>query len=284
VTKAFFLKSIAVFFIISACLCQTANGGKLRVVSLAPNITEILFALGLTEKEIVGATDYCDYPDAVNKILKVGSLTTVNIETIIALEPDYVFSVGNESGPLNSRLKNVGLNVVVVNAENIDETFTNIIKIGEILNRGERAKETVDQMRRRLLEVKNKVAKIKNKKRVYVEIWDDPLTSCGRGSLVDEVITKAGGKNITGNIRALYPTINQEIIINRNPDFIILGYMSRNQKNSHSVISGRPGWQDIHAVKEKNIISDIDPNIFLRPGPRIINGIEEIYERLYKNQ
>ena len=132
------------------------------------------------------------------------------------------------------------------------------------------------------IQIKNKTGEIKNRKKVYVEIWDDPLTSCGRGSLLDEVITSAGGLNITGNINMLYPMISQEFIIKENPDFIILGYMSRNQKNTVNAILNRLGWQDISAVKNKNVISDIDPNIFLRPGPRLIDGIEEIHKRIYK--
>lgn len=268
---------LAIFFI-----CARVGFAKeIKVVSLAPNITETLFAIGIDEKNIVGITNYCDYPEETGKILKIGSLTTVNIEKIISLEPDYVFSVGDEHNPLNTGLRKAGLNLIVLNAESIEDVFSNIMTIGKTLDKEQDTRRLVSQMKARLQKIKDKAGNIRDKKRVYVEIWDDPLTSCGRDSLVDEVITMAGGINITGGINMLYPLISQEFIIKENPDFIILGYMSRDQKKVVNALSGRFGWQDISAVKNKNVICDISPNIFLRPGPRIIDGIEEIHSRLY---
>ena len=283
-TKAALIKKIFVCFAIVIFTCLPAFGGEIRVISLAPNITEILFAIGLGEKEIVGITDYCDYPKEVNKILKIGSLTTVNIEEIIALKPDYVFSAGDEASPLNSRLKGAGLNVTILDPQNINETFSAILAIGRIVNREEAAKKVVSGMRAKLTEIHNKTKAISHKKKIYVEIWDDPITSCGRGSFVDEAVTEAGGINITGSISTPYPAVSQEFIIRENPDFIILGYMARGQKNLINIISKRFGWQGINAVRAKNIITDIDPNLILRPGPRIVDGIEKIYNKVYGNK
>jgi len=277
-------KIILIFFIAIQAGCVQLFAKDIRVVSLAPAITETLFAIGLDQKEIVAVTDYCDYPKAANDIPRAGSLTTINIEKIVSLEPDYVFSTGNVSSPLNTRLKNVGLNVVVLDAENINGVFSNIETAGKVLNREKEARAVINQMRARLEAIEERVKKISVQKKVYAEIWDDPMTSCGKGSFVDEVITKAGGINITGNIGVLYPTVSQEFIIKENPDFIILGYMSRDQEGAVDGIARRFGWRDINVVKTKNIISDIDPNIFLRPGPRIVNGIEEIHNRLYGNK
>ncbi|MCM8781982.1 MAG: ABC transporter substrate-binding protein, partial [Candidatus Omnitrophica bacterium] len=172
-------------------------------------------------------------------------------------------------------------NVVVLNPQHINDVFLSILHIGELLDRKKEAAEVVGRMVRRLNEIKNKVKKIQNKKKVYIEIWDDPLTTCGRDSLVDEVINYSGGINITGKLPALYPTVSQEVIIKENPDIIILGYMSRDQNKTMNAVLNRFGWQDIDAIKNKNVVCDITPSIFLRPGPRIVDGIEQIHNRIY---
>lgn len=278
-------KKISAFFtIILFVFSLQLYGKEVKVVSLAPSITETLFAIGLSEKEIVGVTNYCDYPKEASKILKVGSLTTLSIEKIVSLEPDYLFSIGSENSPLNAQLKKAGINVVVFNPRNIDGIFSTIIKIGEIVHKERESKEVVRRMSEKLKEIRGKVRTIKNKKKIYVEIWDDPITSCGKGSLIDEVVNLAGGINITGNINAAYPIVSPEVIIRENPDVIILGYMSRDQKNAINTVLNRFGWRDVSAIKTKNIICNIDTNILLRPSPRIIDGIEQIYNKVYGNR
>jgi len=262
---------------------RSTSANELRVVSLAPSLTETLFALGLDETQIVGITDYCDYPEGVSKIPRVGSLITVNIEHLVSLEPDYVFAVGHENSPLNYRLKKVGLNVVVIDPLNVQDTLDAILKVGEILDRQENAKKVVEGMKLRLSRMAEKVKTIKTKKRVYVEIWDDPIISCGKGSLVDEIISRAGCVNITAAIESMYPTISQEVVVKEDPEIIILGYMSRDQEKAVNAVLSRFGWKDIKAVKNKAVICSIEPNLFLRPGPRIIDGIEKIYTKVYED-
>jgi iron complex transport system substrate-binding protein len=208
---------------------------------------------------------------------------SVNIEVIVSMNPDYVFSSGSESSPSNVRLRNAGLRLVILNAESVEEAMSNVLRLGELLNRRPQAQKVVLSMEERLDKIKNKADKIKIKKKVYVEIWGDPITSAGRGSLVNEVVTMAGGINIAGGLDMLYPALSPEFVIQSDPDCILIGYMSRNQELIKNAVLKRMGWQDIKAVRLKNIICDIDPDIFLRPGPRIADGIEAIYRRLYEN-
>ncbi|MCX5715890.1 MAG: cobalamin-binding protein [Candidatus Omnitrophica bacterium] len=274
-------KKIAGLFIIFFLLCGPAYCRDIRVISLAPSTTEILFSLGLSENEIVGITNYCNYPPQTRNIPKVGSLATVNIEKIISLKPDYVFSVGSASNPLNKSLKAAGLDVKIFNAERLDGIFLAILDIGEITGRKDKAETLVKNMRRELQEIRDKTKSIEQPKKVYVEIWGEPITSCGRNSLVDEVITAAGGINIAGSINTLYPLLSQEFIISQDPDVILLGYMSRDQAGLKKAVASRFGWQNIKAVKNDQVICDISPDIFLRPGPRIVDGIAQIQKRLY---
>lgn len=257
---------------------------ELRIVSLSPNITESLFAISFGEKEIIGITDYCNYPEATKRIRKVGSLMNASIETIVSMDPDYVFSSGSEFSPSNVRLKNAGLRLMILNAESVEDAMSNILQLGKITGRDKEAKIVVRRMKDRLNKIKNTVDKIKTKKKVYVEIWDDPITSAGSGSLVNEVVTRAGGINIAAQLNILYPALSPEFVINRDPDFILIGYMARNQGHTKNIIMKRLGWQEISAVKAQNIICDINPDLFLRPGPRIVDGVEIIYKRLYENR
>lgn len=268
----------AVLFIL---FCAPAFGEGLRVISLAPSITETLFAIGLTKAEIVGVTDYCNYPAEANEVLRVGSLSAVNIEKIVSLNPSHVFSTGGNLNSLNARLKAAGLKVVVVDPQDISSTMKSILEIGMILGKDKEARAVVEKMSAALARIDKRMAGIKNKKKVYFEIWDDPLTSCGKGSMQDEVLKRAGAVNIIGNVDVPYPSINQEWVIKEDPDVIILGYMSRTDNNAVKNIVNRFGWQGIKAVRTGCIIWDLDPDALLRPGPRIAQAAEELQKRLY---
>lgn len=261
-----------------------ACAGKIRVISLAPSITEMLFVLGLDEKEIVGATDYCNYPEAAKKVPHIGSLTTVSVEKIVSLKPDYIFSIGYASSPLNSNLKAAGLNLIVFDPENVEQICATMLEIGKIVGRQDRAKEIVGTMRQRLDDIKIKTDMIKRKEKVYLEICPDPITSCGRGSLMDDVITRAGGINITKEMTGLYPLVSQEFVISKDPDVIIVSYAGDFKDRGEEIFLRRPGWKDIAAIKEKRVICDLDPDALLRSGPRIVDIIELMHKKLYENK
>ncbi len=262
-------------------LGRVASAGQIRVVSLAPNVTEILFALGLDAEEIVGITDYCDYPPATAMIARLGSRSTVNIEKIVSLRPDWVFAVGAESSPYNQKLKKAGLRVLMVNAESVEDMLAVIQTIGNVLGRSRRAAALIMRIRHDLAHLDRLAQAHRVKKRVYVELWDAPLTSAGSRSLVTEVIARAGGVNITASLKPLYPVIAQEFIIAANPDVILVGYMRGDLHYGREAICRRLGWSAISALKNNLIIDDLDPGLFLRPGPRITQGIKELHTRLY---
>lgn len=253
---------------------------KPRYISLAPATTEILFALGL-HHQIIGDTTFCDYPQAAKQIPKVGSFSEPNIEKILSLKPDIIFTTGLEQAPVVLRLEKLGLKVIVSDPKNIPELFESIIQIGKATGREQEARLLVEGMRARIDIIKFMVEKIREDKRpkVFIEIWHDPIMTAGPGSIVDEILTLAGGKNIAYDVPRAYSRFSTEAIIERNPDVIILGYM--NKDNTKDAVLNRLGWQNIKAVRNKRVVSDINPNLIFRPGPRIVNGIEEIYRHLY---
>jgi len=247
-----------------------------RIISLAPNNTEILFALGLKDR-IVGVTNQCNYPPEALEIAKVGDYWGENLEKIVELAPDLVISGGREE--LVEKMEVLGLTVAVVWPTNLQEVLDFILLVGKITDCEAKARQLISGMEQRILAVKNKVQTLPPDKRlrVYWEVWHDPLMSVGPGSFVQELIELAGGKNIFADVGQDYPTISAEMIIARDPEVIFLGHMGSKIEN----LGQRPGWSGITAVKNGRIYADINEDLVYRPGPRLIEGLEEIYRRLY---
>ena len=253
-----------------------------KIVSMAPSITEVLFALNLSDR-VIGVTRYCDYPPVVNEMKENGSLTVIggywdpNIEVIISLQPDLV--IGYSSVPshvdIADRLEAMNISVMLLDPHNLTDVFDNIILIGRATGKLGEARELVDQLEARVSNVVEKVSGLP-KVKVYYELWFNPLMSVGPGTFIDSLITMAGGENIFHDAATQYPIISSEDVITRNPDVIILpdSYMT-DYNVSIDQITSRPGWSAINAVKN-NRICFIDEDLLVRPGPRLVDGLEKL--------
>ncbi len=258
-----------------------AEQRHLRIISLTPATTEILYALGLGN-EIVGVSSFCNYPKEAQSKEKVGTFSQVNIEKIISLKPDIIFCAGLEQAPIISELRNLKLKVFVCDPSNFEELIASITEIAKITDKDKEGQDLVKQIRVGLDSIKNRVDAIplSNRPKVFIEIWHDPLMSVGKGSLVDNLITLAGGINVSGNMNRPYSLFSPEQVLKLNPDVIILAYMTN--ESPANILFHRLGWSDINAVKNNRVFNDINPDILLRPSPRLIEGLKEIYKRLYK--
>ena len=255
------------------------TNNKLRIISLAPAITEILFALGL-DNEIIGVTTFCDYPQQALTKQKVGTFSEPNLETIIELRPDIVFATDLEQAPTVAKLKTLRVNVQISSPTTMAELYDSIIKIGQLTSREEQANKLVAEMLSTVERIRNKTALIpeQNKPKVFVEIGHRPLFTAGKGSFIDELITLAGGINIAHDIPRPYSYYNAEQVVQRRPDIIIISGMLK--ENTPATVKNRLGWDKIPAVKNGRVYNDIDQNLFLRPGPRLVEGLVEIHKRL----
>ena len=253
---------------------------KPRYISLAPATTEILFALGLDE-EIVGVSSFCNYPLKAKTKEKVGTFSQPNVEKIISLKPDIIFCTGLEQTPVVNALRQLNLKVYVSDPSNIKELLNSIRDIGRLTGREKEADTLINKMEQVLGQVNVKVKLIPPEKRlkVFIEIWHDPLMTVGKKSFVDEVLTLAGGINIAADTLQPYLYFSPEQVIKRNPDCIIQTYMSENEPLK--TIEKRLGWKEISAVKHGRVYNDINPDILLRPGPRIVEGLQELHKKLY---
>lgn len=245
-----------------------------KIVSLIPSNTEILFALGLG-KEVKGVTAYDDYPKAAQKITKVVS-TEVDTEKIIAMKPDLV--LGHESS-LNfqkdayKQLEEAKIPLFVVkDAQTLQSAEKTIEQIGQLTGTTDKAKAVVQRMEKQKASLQTKAAKQKKQPTVWIEISND-LYTAGDNTFMNEMLDLAGGKNIV--TKKGYPKYNEEQVIKADPDVIITTYPNAKQE-----IAKRKAWKNIRAVKDGRIYS-LDADELSRPGPRLIDGAEKIYQAIY---
>ncbi len=250
-----------------------------RIVSLAPSATEILFAIGAGDR-VVGVTEYCDHPSEVLELVDMGMINIVggyqnpNIEMIISLQPDLVVSATMLQSGVILNLEKKGLVVIGLNPRNIDQILSNIELIGLASGQVEIAERLVYSLGKRTEYINSRVGEASHEARVYYELWFDPLMTSGHGTWIDEIIRLGGGVNIFHDTQNPYPTINPEEVIYRNPELIIvpLQYMGT---TSIEAFRDRPGWSSIDAIKKERIF-EVDEDLVLRPGPRIIDGLEQV--------
>jgi len=258
--------------------------GKLRIVSLAPSVTEILFDLKVGDC-LVGATEHCDFPPAAKTIPRVGGLGQPSVEKVLALAPDMVIATEFERKDVADALRRSGIPVIEMKIRNFAELFEAIRKVGEAVRQPERAARKVEAMQAELDAVAKRFAGIPRDRRprVFIEIWSDPIMTAGAKSFLDEVVTRAGGVNVAHGVDREYPTVNPENVIEWNPDVILLGYMI-DPKDAVSRLAGRIGWAQINAVRDGRVIADIPPDDLLRPGPRLVEGVRMLAERLHPSE
>ena len=253
-----------------------------KIISAAPNATEILFALGL-DKNIIGVSQQCNYPSRAQSKPKIGTFSRPNIELIASLKPDIVFTTGLEQDMSNEHLGKLGIKTFVIYPNTVEELYESILKVGKLTGSEQRAQAIVNRMRLAIGKVKRKASAVpdKLKKKFLIEVMDNPLIVAGPRSFTGQLGDIAGGINIAHDVERAYSKFSSELVIERDPDCIILGHMYRN-KDVHKKVKQRLGWSKIRAVRDGHIFNDIDPDILLRPSPRTPQAIEKIFERLYE--
>jgi iron complex transport system substrate-binding protein len=242
-----------------------------RIVSLAPGITETLYELGLDDK-IAGVTSYCNWPLRARQKPRIGGFTNPSIEKIVSLKPDLIIATidGNRKDTVN-QLERIGLSVYVINPSDTDKILNGILHIGEITNRNDAAKKLSEKLRRRLDNITAQT-KNKSKPKVFFQIGLEPVITAGRGTLINELIGRAGGVNIAGHDTARYPRYSAEGIMAGSPDIILFAPMA----NDKEFTAVKKFWQQfpgIPAVKN-NKIYPINTDLISRASPRLFDAIE----------
>jgi len=258
-----------------------------RIISMAPNVTELLFAIGLDE-EIAGVTDFCDYPEAAKSKPKIGGYFNPNIEAILLLEPDLIVATpdGYSKGRVE-KLDSTGVAVFIVNSQSVDEMLETILILGKVAGKSDTAEPLVDKLQKRVRAVRDSVESIPKEKRpkVFYEIGHDPIITAGPGTFIDHLITTAGGVNIAGDAATGWPRYNVEAIITKEPDIIITApHVSSGDKDQiESRTNAWKKYRTIPAVKN-NRIYPVDSNLLMRSGPRLVEGLEILHDLFVKNE
>ncbi|MBO8181903.1 MAG: cobalamin-binding protein [Archaeoglobus sp.] len=241
-----------------------------RIVSLAPSNTENLFALGLGDR-VVGVTDYCNYPPEAAKKPKIGGFTTINIEKILKLNPDLVVaSYGNGEQNVET-MKNLGLRVIAFNPKSIRDIERDILILGEITGKQDKAEEIVDFMEKKANESRNE---FKRKPRVMHILWHDPIWVSGSNTFIDELIKIAGGENVFSDLKG-WKIVSKEDIISRNPDVILVSSGSGMGGKGKNYIYEWVMQLDIDAVKKGHVYI-VDADLISRPSYRVVYALENI--------
>ncbi len=244
-----------------------------RAVSLAPSLTEAIFAVGGGGR-LVGVTTYCNYPEEAKSIEKVGDTQTPNIERIVALKPDVVFvSTASQLEAFMQTLERQHISVFVVDAKGLDGIGRSLKTLGGLFGTESAAENKAAELDRRT-EAVDALVKDRPQTKVFVQISRDPLFTIGKDSFLTEVVRRAGGISVTSEVATAYPKLSKETALALDPDVIILSDSEDNRepnavfKNSKAVKNGR--------------VYRINADIISRPGPRLVDALEEIAKELHQ--
>ncbi|MHA6484278.1 ABC transporter substrate-binding protein [Paenibacillus sp. strain BS8-2] len=244
------------------------------VVSIAPSETESIFAIGGGDI-VVGVDSNSNYPEEATKLAQVGDYIT-NIEAVVALNPDLVLASSSMNADAITKLRELNIPVYAKDPKSYDGVIAKLEELGTIMNRSEEATAAADKMRETLEQV---TAAIKDaaKKKVYLEM--SPGWTVGSGEFLNEMITLAGGENIAAAQPGWFE-VNVEEVITQNPEIIIYPDMGEEKSSIVTGIEARPGWSEIDAVKNGNMIA-VANDPLVRVGPRLADSLLELAKAIH---
>jgi cobalamin transport system substrate-binding protein len=241
-----------------------------RIISLAPSVTEILYALGAADR-IAGVTSYCDYPPEARQKPIVGDTLKPSAERIIGLNADLVIiSTASQIESIFQKLVELGIPVYVSNPRNIEGVIDSINRIGELIDARDQANELIQKLRARIANVQSRVAGL-SRPEVFVILGTEPLITVGAGSFMTDLITSAGGRSISAEDPGDYPQYSIETVVARQPEVILL--QSGEERLTNRLQQTPAGIS--------NRVYHIDDDLLLRPGPRIVDGLEQVAAKLH---
>ena len=249
-----------------------------RIIPLAPNLTEILYRLGLGDR-VVGVTNHCNYPPEAAAKPKVGSYINLNVEQIVSLAPDLVIGTmdGNERTVVGS-LERAGINVYLVNPRNVREAIRTIALLGKLCGVEQEALAVAAELTRRVDRIVQ-MTSFRQKPLVFLQINLHPIMTVNHRTIHHDLIRLAGGENMTAREPITYPRISMEEIIGRQPDVILISSMQRGGRFEKAREEWLK-WTTIPAAKSGRVHL-IDSDLIDRPSPRVVEGLERMAELIH---
>ena len=241
-----------------------------RIISLAPHITELLFAVGAGQR-IVGASEYSDYPEQARRIRRVGGVL-LDLETIAALRPDLIVAWADGNPPAQlQRLKQLGIPVYLSAPKRLDDIPPALERLGHLTGPGGVAQSAAAAFRQRLGYLRKTYAS-RSKVRVFYQVWDEPLLTINGKQIISDALTTCGGENIFAHLSALTPTVSVENILQADPDAIVT---SKNDGQPAARLDAWRRWPRLSAVKNNRLFY-VPADWIDRPTPRMLQGVAEL--------
>ena len=248
-----------------------------RIISLAPNLTEIVYAIGAGNR-LVGDTTYCDYPEEAKRMAKVGDTLHPSMERIIALRPQLILvSTASQLETFTDQLQGQCISVYVTDPHDLEAVFRSITQLGELLDEPLRAGKLVEDLRARAVAVEQAVGS-QPRLKLFYQLSRAPLYTAGRESFVTDLIRRAGAESVTADVAGAWPRYSDEAALAAHPDAIIMASedamgtaakteLAESLKHSPAAQAGR--------------VYTINGNLLSRPGPRLVDGLEEMAHALH---
>lgn len=244
-----------------------------RIITLAPSLTEIVYALGASDR-LVGDTTFCDYPPAAKQVEKVGDTLQPNIEKIIALKPDLILvTTASQLETFTKQLDERGIAVFVTDPHDLEGVFRSIKTIGDLLGQQEQADKLVNNLRARATAVEDAV-KSRPVVMVFYQVSPAPLWTAGRRSWITDLIRRAGGKSLTAEVEGEWMRYSDEAAAASKPEAIVTA------TGGEEKVEVAPALQKSPAALNKRVYG-ISADYLSRPGPRLVDGLEEMARALH---
>ncbi len=249
-----------------------------RIVSLSPNLTETLYALGLQDL-LVGDTDYCDFPAAAQHKPKVGGVINPNLEAIVALRPDLVLvtKLSNRPETVNS-LADLGIPSYATDPHTVEEIISSTQRLADVLGVSEVGAALATDLRQRLIDLQRRVAPLPRRHVLFV-VWTQPLISIGKDTFIADALRYAGADSIVDS-QQNWPQLNLEEVARLQPDFLVFaGNHAETMPLSIASLSELPGWRILDAVRNRRYVQTSEA--IDRPAPRLISAIEDLARQFH---
>jgi len=258
----------------------TISSEPMRIVSGAPSITEILFAIGAGEK-VVGVDKYSDYPKELSalkengKIVTVGGVTTLEPERVAALRPDLVLIDASLQSKFVPALEELGLTVIAVESKSVADILKNIQLISKVTSKLEEGAEVIENLNNAMREVSQKVSPLPPARVLYL-CWLEPMWAVGKDTYADNLIRIAGGEGVFSD-RSGWFVVNPEEVVSARPSIIVVSSMAlpKSPEELLSYLKSQPGFEQLDAIKDNRvyILTGQAANLLERPGPRVADAV-----------
>lgn len=280
--KRFLVRSaLAAVLVVTGCrpAPQSAPTGARRIISLAPSLTESLCAIGAGDL-LVGRTSACNYPaEIIATIPIIGGFGHPSLELLAEARPTLVLDIDLIDESIASQIKAMGITHRRIACDTLDDIAPMLQELGQLTGHTTQANALADEITVAIAnaraELTTQNSPLRTPPSVYAEVWHDPLTTIGRDTFLAGLIALAGGRTIADSVNKPYFQIGPERVISENPDLMLCLYMGPSA-GAIEAVKRRPGWKHINAVRNDCIFADLDNDVLLRPGPRLIEGLQSL--------